>query len=53
MRTYMPTWAEVNLDNILENYQALKALTPEGTKACAIIKANGYGHGSLDRKSVV
>lgn len=47
MRTYMPTWAEVNLDNILENYQALKALTPEGTKACAIIKANGYGHGSL------
>ena len=48
MRTYMPTWAEVNLDHILDNYNALKALAPEGTKACAIIKANGYGHGSVE-----
>ncbi len=48
MRTYMPTWAEIDLDNILHNFMALKALTKEGTKACAIIKANGYGHGSLE-----
>ena len=48
MRTYMPTWAEVNLDHIGENYKALKALAPEGTKACAIIKANAYGHGSVE-----
>lgn len=48
MRTYMPTWAEINLDNILHNYNTLKALTPDGTKACAIIKANGYGHGSVE-----
>lgn len=47
MKTYMPTWAEINLDHILHNYNALKALTPEGTKACAIIKANAYGHGSV------
>lgn len=44
----MPTWAEINLDNILHNYNTLKALTPDGTKACAIIKANGYGHGSVE-----
>lgn len=48
MRTYMPTWAEINLDNILCNYQALKSLTQDGTKACAIIKANAYGHGSVE-----
>lgn len=44
---YYPTWAEINLDNILYNFNKLKSLTKGGTKACAIIKANGYGHGSV------
>ena len=44
---HYPTWAEINLDNILYNFKKLKSLTKEGTKACAIIKANGYGHGSV------
>ena len=41
MNIYMPTWAEINLDNIIHNYRSLRALTKEGTKSCAIIKANG------------
>lgn len=48
MRTYMPTWAEIDLDKIVHNYKTLKALTREGTKMCAMIKANAYGHGSVE-----
>lgn len=47
MNSYMPTWAEIDLDNILHNYQSMKALTKDGTKVCAVIKANAYGHGSV------
>ena len=53
MGDYMPTWAEINLDNIVHNYKALKALTKERTKACAIIKANGYGHGSVELAKIL
>lgn len=53
MNNFMPTWAEINLDNILHNYRSLKALTKEGTKSCAIIKANGYGHGSVELAKVL
>ena len=53
MNIYMPTWAEINLDNILHNYRSLRALTKEGTKSCAIIKANGYGHGSVELAKVL
>ncbi len=48
MNTYAPTWAEINLDNILHNYNSAKALTEKGTKVCAIIKANAYSHGSIE-----
>lgn len=44
---HYPTWAEINLDNIIYNFNNLKSLTKEGTKTCAIIKANAYGHGSV------
>ena len=53
MNIYMPTWAEINLDNIIHNYRSLRALTKEGTKSCAIIKANGYGHGSVELAKVL
>lgn len=48
MGTCKPTWAEINLDHILHNYNGAKALTEDGTKVCAIIKANAYGHGSIE-----
>lgn len=53
MGNYMPTWAEINLDSIVHNYKVLKSLTKAGTKACAIIKANGYGHGSVELAKVL
>lgn len=41
-----PTRAEVDLDAIAHNTQALKALAP-GARFMAVVKANGYGHGAV------
>lgn len=41
-----PTWAEINLDHIAHNVQAVQQTLPPGTAVMAVVKANGYGHGS-------
>ena len=43
-----PTFAEVNLNNILHNIEVLRTHIPDGTKFLAVIKANAYGHGLVD-----
>lgn len=43
-----PTWAEINLDNIKFNLSNIKKILKEDTKICAVIKANAYGHGSVE-----
>lgn len=35
------------MNAIVNNVKALKALTREGTKALAVVKADGYGHGDI------
>lgn len=40
------TWAEVDLDAIIENYNLSRKNLPEETKLCAVIKADAYGHGA-------
>lgn len=42
------TWAEINLDNINFNLKNIKKLLKEDTKICAVLKANAYGHGSVE-----
>ena len=42
-----PTWAEINLDNIEFNLNNIKKLLNEDTKICTVLKANAYGHGSV------
>lgn len=44
---FRPTWAQINLDNIRQNFRNIRGLLQPTTKFCAVIKANGYGHGSL------
>jgi alanine racemase len=39
--------AKVDLDAIYRNVVRLKRLTPDGTKMCAVIKTDGYGHGAV------
>lgn len=40
-------WAEIDLDAIAHNTQALKGWVGQRTHLLAIVKANGYGHGAL------
>ncbi len=48
MNFYRPTWVEVNLCAIKDNYLTLKKGLPDGTKILAAVKANAYGHGIVE-----
>ncbi|MEJ8553952.1 alanine racemase [Tepidibacter sp. Z1-5] len=41
------TWAEINIENLKQNYKNIKKLLKEDTKICGVVKANAYGHGSV------
>jgi len=43
----MLRWAEVHLDRLLHNYREVERLA-KGKKIFAVVKANAYGHGSLE-----
>ncbi|MCD7835819.1 MAG: alanine racemase [Lachnospiraceae bacterium] len=47
LATYMRGYVEVNLDNIVDNIKNMNANTAPDTKLTAVIKADGYGHGSI------
>jgi alanine racemase len=40
-----PTWAEVDLDAVAGNVAAVAEVS--GTPVCAVVKADGYGHGAV------
>ncbi|MGS2609118.1 alanine racemase [Clostridioides difficile] len=44
----MPTWAEINLDNLRFNLNNIKNLLEEDIKICGVIKADAYGHGAVE-----
>lgn len=39
-------WAEVDLSAVTRNVRYLKSLMPPGARLCAVVKADGYGHGA-------
>lgn len=43
-----PVWAEINLDNLAHNIREVRKHTNENALVTAVVKANGYGHGSVD-----
>jgi len=45
---YRPTVAEISLDALAHNIRAFRSVLPAGTKLLASVKANAYGHGSLE-----
>ena len=47
-RVTAPTWAEINLDNLESNLNNIKKLLKKNTKVCTVLKANAYGHGSVE-----
>lgn len=45
--TLRRTWAEIDLDALTRNYKTLKAHIGDGVKFMGIVKADAYGHGSV------
>jgi alanine racemase len=43
-----PVWAQINLDNIKYNLKNIKSRLSKDTKICGVVKANAYGHGSVE-----
>lgn len=41
-------WAEVDVDALMWNMRQIRKLVGEDVKIAAVVKANGYGHGSLE-----
>ena len=41
-------WAEIDRSALRANYRAIRKRIPEPTKLCAVVKANGYGHGAVE-----
>jgi len=43
-----PTWAEVSLAALRQNFRVLERHVGPGVTICAIVKADAYGHGAVD-----
>lgn len=43
-----PTYVEVSLDNLVHNYSEIRRIVRKETEIMPVIKANGYGHGSVE-----
>lgn len=41
------TWAEISLENLRHNYEAIRKSLPAGCRFLGIVKADAYGHGAL------
>ena len=47
MERYSRVYETVNLDAIRQNMEAMRANLKEGTGMIGVVKADGYGHGSV------
>lgn len=47
MRPYSRVYATVDLDAVVSNIKAMKAVLPADTELMGVVKADGYGHGSV------
>ena len=41
-----PTWAEIDLGALAQNFRAVKSLVGEGVRVMCVVKADAYGHGA-------
>ncbi len=42
------TWAEVSLSALADNFHAVQQHVGQGVTICAVVKADGYGHGAVE-----
>lgn len=50
---YRPTWADVDLGAIEHNYIQVKRLVGKDVMLMAVVKANAYGHGTVEISNVL
>lgn len=43
-----PTWAEVSLPTLRQNFRALRDHVAPAATVCAVVKAHAYGHGAVE-----
>jgi alanine racemase len=43
-----PTWAEIDLDNLVANFNRVRRLVTPAARVMAVLKANAYGHGAVE-----
>jgi alanine racemase len=48
-----PTWAEINLDNLIHNFCVTKAVLGAGVAIMPAVKADAYGHGAIECASAL
>lgn len=44
---FRPTWAEISLDALQHNIEAIRNIIPNTMKLMAVVKADAYGHGAI------
>lgn len=48
MNVYRPAWLEISPANLQYNCETVRKLVGDNVKVCAVVKANGYGHGAIE-----
>lgn len=43
-----PAWVDINLDALVDNIRVVKQLVGPNTRLCLVVKADAYGHGSVE-----
>jgi alanine racemase len=43
-----PTWAEVSLSTLRQNFRTVQKHVSTGVTVCAVVKADAYGHGAVE-----
>jgi alanine racemase len=51
--TFNRAWAEINLDHIAHNMKEIRRLVGKRTEIMAVVKADAYGHGTLETVSTL
>ncbi len=41
-------WAEINMNAVAANYEAIRNTIGKGAKLCCVVKADAYGHGAVE-----
>jgi len=47
-QVYRPAWVEISSANLQYNCETVRKIVGDNVKICAVVKANGYGHGAIE-----